>query len=1812
MRSSWTTVLTKLRRNQSLSKRNSSILHKFRRTKFELLERRDLLSGVPLTSFGFDFRFRQPIAGNDFNLVATADPADAGTEVRFYWDANHNSSWDPGDNLLAISSLNAAGLAYAYIQVNQYASLFGAGSQIFFAFTGEMPMEPSMIRSDTVSFVAADSPTVITVPTNPITVTPGNTIDFASLDAITVDDPDVPANRLMNAEILLTQSGEFVDRGDFLFAATDDLEITNAEDLIGPGGLLQGGVVALIGSETAINNALRTMQFTPDPFTDGNFELLIQTHHIVTQNFQSLPSIAASRSIAFTMQALSGVPQIQAPPVVTKSETLPWTVVDFRQAQGTAIRVTDSDAVTTKYKVRLETDLPMEMYFGTAPGSISGVVVNSSQPGSAANTYRLFEFTADTLALANQVLEGLSVRVPENYVSGRLKVRATEIPPVGSPVVGLERLIVIESVGPNAPPQLTVDLSQIAAADHDEDISFTFGSSTQDFITQWHISDPDAKSEGMWFRLSTNGIGTLTLLGSTTGILQGSNGASELVLVGTRSQIESKLNQGVRYTPPLNYFGPTSSDLVTLSFEISDLGHSGTGNPGTASTSVSFHVDSINDKPVVTGPGVQEIFVNSSFTFSADRGTAFNITDVDSSTVFSAEITVPAAAIDGDGDVLVMNPGGATVTPKSTGIVARGTRADVVAALEGLKVIPDTNFVGSITVELSVVDFGTSNPAQASGATRFTTPVRVVLFPEKFDAFLLLDDTGTFTSANNNLEASIPQLLSELAANFGTLDFLGLGVGRFEDYGNFVDAGTTTLGDNNLPFILNQPIVTQDATGSTVAFSNAIRSALLREADGSGGDLPESLTEALFQLATGLGFDGNSDGDKTDSSNAGTLRAQNTPTNPANTDVPTYQSLNPANLQGGMLPPASLTENGTRGRGGGGFREGSIPLVVAATDDGTRFQEEISGGTPTIVSRLGDQISFLDLTFAGIEGTPFDDGARITDTLNALSALHPLTTVIGLGPQNVEETMLRAFARATGAVNETGISIPRGQSRPAVPTDGGQQDGSLYLPFNISDSGSFASAIGDAIRAGVRLHATMPLNLIYGAPAVSLFTTGMTGTNAATVPVRSTATAINVSHASIPAGTPAAVFQTALSGTNAATPPQADRLQMSYNVPNGTYSVELYFAEIEGQAAGQRKFNIAIEGQNKENNFDVADAAGGVNRGIVRTYSVTVTDGHLNIDLTRVLGSAPIVSGVRLLATAPPKVIDVMVGGAGWAPGVEYAFSKIVPIGKQLAPIYIQGANRISMQFSEPVDVDRSFLELHVSNGGVRSPLFGPAGFEYDPVHYTATWNFENLPADKYRLKLSDDIQDIASSALDGEWDNLLGPNANNNGPATSITPDNYADDFAGRTLRSGTGNPGGAFEFSFSVLPGDFNQNGVIDVADDDGPVVKDGDGDGVIENGPSGDDTLIAANMINSPSVYSKSFIASRPRGDFNDDEKVTSLDYAVWRMSYGFGQDLRADANQNGVIDIGDWNAYLDHLNQYSAWYTGTFPLDGGGAGGGTPIFDPYNVPRVANVTIRSSLATESWQLPYSFVNHVGSGEQLRTVPVGGADTISITFTEDVNVSANMLKVTGMRTANRPALAEFSYDIGTMTATWRFTTWSLGDQYLISLSDDVTDIEGNALDGDWTNPIHLSTTNSQVSEFPSGDGYTGGDFNFVAALLPGDANLDLMVDGADFAIWSALLGADGIFQDGDFDGDGLITSVDGDLWYEHVGSNLQQLSLLADLNGDWKVDESDSTILFNNYQLFLSNPTHAQGNLDGDSDIDLEDLDLMFAQYGMEVVS
>jgi hypothetical protein len=73
-------------------------------------------------------------------------------------------------------------------------------------------------------------------------------------------------------------------------------------------------------------------------------------------------------------------------------------------------------------------------------------------------------------------------------------------------------------------------------------------------------------------------------------------------------------------------------------------------------------------------------------------------------------------------------------------------------------------------------------------------------------------------------------------------------------------------------------------------------------------------------------------------------------------------------------------------------------------------------------------------------------------------------------------------------------------------------------------------------------------------------------------------------------------------------------------------------------------------------------------------------------------------------------------------------------------------------------------------------------------------------------------------------------------------------------------------------------------------------------------------------------------------------------------------------------------------------------------------------------------------------------------------------------------------------FTYNAATFTATLLLPAHIGADKLVLHVNDTVEDLTGNNLDGEWTNG---------VTNFPSGNGTEGSDFNFRFNVLPGDSN-------------------------------------------------------------------------------------------------------------------
>lgn len=251
-----------------------------------------------------------------------------------------------------------------------------------------------------------------------------------------------------------------------------------------------------------------------------------------------------------------------------------------------------------------------------------------------------------------------------------------------------------------------------------------------------------------------------------------------------------------------------------------------------------------------------------------------------------------------------------------------------------------------------------------------------------------------------------------------------------------------------------------------------------------------------------------------------------------------------------------------------------------------------------------------------------------------------------------------------------------------------------------------------------------------------------------------------------------------------------------------------------------------------------------------------------------------------------------------------------------------------------------------------------------------------------------------------------------------------------------------------------------------------------------------------------------------------------------------------------------------------------------------------PKVSNLTIGAAVHAD-----YAFgPSNVGTGAlQLKTVPVGGANEVIVTFDTSVVASTGDLILKGKAlggSVTTYAYSGISPASGAATSfTWTTTaTMATGQKFLELLSgaSDVRDVAGNLLDGEWTNPTSLSSPTS-TDTFPSGNGTAGGNFTFSFTILVGDADRNNIIDLGDLNAVRNNFGTGTTWAEGDTDGDGDVDLTDLNQVRNQFGDNIttawdgsESLMMgqggggdslldfrdaLFKLYGDFGIDEEDS---------------------------------------------
>lgn len=265
--------------------------------------------------------------------------------------------------------------------------------------------------------------------------------------------------------------------------------------------------------------------------------------------------------------------------------------------------------------------------------------------------------------------------------------------------------------------------------------------------------------------------------------------------------------------------------------------------------------------------------------------------------------------------------------------------------------------------------------AELSGRTETVLDIPFTPQISQADILFVLDATCSMTGVLNNMAQDFAEVVSQI-----TIPNLAFGVADFQDYA-YTSLGSAVWGDK--PFTLKQQVTT-----STVPVQSALSGLAVVE----GYDAPESSMEALFQAATGLGFDQDCN------NNYNSI-----------TDVRPFIPLTgpPVNDAFGGAVGGSYSSgvSGTGTLGGAGFREGSLPIIVYTTDNWMRDAD--------------DSASWFDAG-SGTSGNlddgppPCGDPAGSTDVIGAVNALGG--KLIAVGTNNIPIPQMTDLANMTGSL----------------------------------------------------------------------------------------------------------------------------------------------------------------------------------------------------------------------------------------------------------------------------------------------------------------------------------------------------------------------------------------------------------------------------------------------------------------------------------------------------------------------------------------------------------------------------------------------------------------------------------------------------------------------------------------------------------------------------------------------------------------------------------------------------------------------------
>lgn len=355
--------------------------------------------------------------------------------------------------------------------------------------------------------------------------------------------------------------------------------------------------IRLLGSQTAITNALASLVFTPDPDYYGTASLSVTTDDLGNSGFPLYgPTGVSTGLVPLTIAPVNDAPSASVPATITTNQTVPFGFT----TPSTFLSVSDIDSVGNAEQVVVR---------------VTNGTLQLAQPvvGNGTNTLTLNY----PIATINSYLQTL-VYTPNITFSGTENL-VTTINDLGNFGSGgsISRSFssLINVVNINHPPTITPPATQI----FNEGTVLTLSSVNGNRIDIFDIDPSSTGATAVMTVSATNGILNIP----DPSLPAALNNRSSITLTNSIVNFQTFLN-GMTYTPN-KYF----SGAASISIAVNDMDTLGIGGPKSTTANVVLSVSPVNDAPIVTTPVRMDTGVNVPVTFSTALNSRISVTDPD-------------------------------------------------------------------------------------------------------------------------------------------------------------------------------------------------------------------------------------------------------------------------------------------------------------------------------------------------------------------------------------------------------------------------------------------------------------------------------------------------------------------------------------------------------------------------------------------------------------------------------------------------------------------------------------------------------------------------------------------------------------------------------------------------------------------------------------------------------------------------------------------------------------------------------------------------------------------------------------------------------------------------------------------------------------------------------------------------------------------------------------------------------------------------------------------------------------------------------